>query len=148
MPGKSQVVGVHHEHLVPDSGVVLSSDRTFGSVFAAFWLIVGLAPLLHAGRIRGWSVLLAAIFAAAAIAAPRTLHLFNLAWAKLALLLHHIISPVAMAILFFAAFATTGAFLRLFGKDLLRLRKLSQTDSYWIPRQPPGPPPETMIHQF
>ena len=34
------------------------------------------------------------------------------------------------------------------GKDPLRLRFEPQADSYWLPRQPPGPAPETMVNQY
>jgi hypothetical protein len=36
----------------------------------------------------------------------------------------------------------------MMGKDPLRLKRQPNTDSYWIPRRPPGPPPETMKDQF
>ena len=140
--------GLHHEHLAADTGVVQSSDRAFGLVMTAFWIVVALAPLVRSGKVRVWSLALALVFLAASLLAPRTLHWLNLAWGGLAVVLHHIVSPVAMALLFFLAFTTTGALLRLFGKDLLRLRPEPENDSYWIRRQPPGPPPETMVHQF
>ena len=34
------------------------------------------------------------------------------------------------------------------GKDRLRLRWDMSVSSYWIQRHPPGPAPESMIHQF
>ena len=34
------------------------------------------------------------------------------------------------------------------GKDLLRLKRDPAASSYWIPREPPGPPPETMRNQY
>jgi hypothetical protein len=38
--------------------------------------------------------------------------------------------------------------MRLCGKDSLRLRREPDAASYWIEREPPGPPPETMRNQF
>jgi hypothetical protein len=38
--------------------------------------------------------------------------------------------------------------MRLFGKDFLRLRMDRQVRSYWIDREPPGPPPRSMKKQF
>jgi len=37
---------------------------------------------------------------------------------------------------------------RLAGKDPLRLKLDSGANSYWIPRKPPGPPPDSMTNQF
>jgi hypothetical protein len=63
-------------------------------------------------------------------------------------LLHHIVSPVAMAVVFFSAFTVTGVLLRLFGKDLLRLRPAPESHTYWIRRDPAPSGRETMLHQF
>ena len=88
------------------------------------------------------------IFLALALISPKLLHPLNLLWAKLAVLLHHIVSPVAMAAVFFLAFTPTGWLMRAAGKDPLRLRRDPAPDSYWIPKDPKGPPPETMVRQF
>jgi len=37
---------------------------------------------------------------------------------------------------------------RLLKKDPLRLRADPGAPTYWIVRQPPGPPPESMPNQF
>ncbi len=104
--------------------------------------------MLRGHSVRWWALGVSLLFLCSALAAPRVLHPLNLLWAKLAVLLHHIVSPAAMALVFFLAFTPMGFLLRAFGKDLLRLRRSPHADSYWIPRDPPGPPPETMIHQF
>jgi len=59
-----------------------------------------------------------------------------------------VVNPVAMAVLFYLLVTPLGLLLRLFGKDLLRLRGDKTASSYWIERQPPGPPPGTMVNQF
>lgn len=41
-----------------------------------------------------------------------------------------------------------GLIMRARGKDLLRLKFDRAARSYWIERDPPGPPPETMRKQF
>jgi hypothetical protein len=38
--------------------------------------------------------------------------------------------------------------MRLFGQDPLRLRMDPKAQSYWIPRIPPGPSPESMKQLF
>src|SRR5215472_640013 len=130
------------------AGVELSSDRTFGFVFAAFLAIVCVLPLRRHGDPRWWALGLSALFLLAALASPRVLYPLNVLWGKLAILLHHIVSPIAMALVFFLAFTPTGLLLRLFGKDLLRLRSDPDADTYWLCRDPPGPPPDTMVRQF
>jgi hypothetical protein len=41
-----------------------------------------------------------------------------------------------------------GLILRATGKDPLRLKFDRDAKSYWIPRDPPGPAPDSMPHQF
>jgi hypothetical protein len=47
-------------------------------------------------------------------------------------------NPVILAILFFALLLPTSMFLRLTGKDPLRLRIDKNATSYWIGRSAPG----------
>jgi hypothetical protein len=63
-------------------------------------------------------------------------------------LLHSIVSPVALAILFYGVVMPTGLLMRLLGKDPLRLRLDSRAASYWIERTPPGPDAESLKNQF
>ena len=138
----------HHESLVSELEIRASSDRALGFVLAAFFLVVALAPLLHRAAVRGWALAASLVLVAIAFLAPGLLHPVNLVWTRLAILLHRIVSPIVMALLFFFGFALTGFVLRALGKDLLRLRPASGSNSYWITRNPPGPPPESMARQF
>ncbi len=53
-----------------------------------------------------------------------------------------------MALLFYGTVLPTGLVARAMGKDLLRLERKPDAESYWIVREPPGPSPETMKDQF
>jgi hypothetical protein len=139
----------HHERISgAGATVIISSDRAFGFVFCVFWLIIAFFPVLSSQEIRWWALGLSATFLMLALLIPRLLHSLNRLWAKLALILHLVVSPVVLALLFFVAFGLTGWILRLFGKDLLRLRPDSNVETYWIERNPPGPSPESIVHQF
>ena len=124
------------------------SNRSFGLVFAAFFLIVAFLPLLHGGAARAWGLGGAAIFLAAALGFPRALAPLNAAWMRLADLLHGITTPVALAVLFYGVVTPTGLMMRLLGEDPLRLKRDPATASYWIAREPPGPEPESLRNQF
>jgi hypothetical protein len=137
-----------HESLVRDESVKGSSDRTFGLVFTAVFLIVGAFPLLSGGTPRLWSFGVAAVILIIALAAPRLLAPLNRAWMKFGLLLNSIVSPLVLGVLFYLVFLPIGGLIRLFGGELLRLRLQPDAKSYWIERQPPGPAPETMKNQF
>ncbi|MBC7991849.1 MAG: hypothetical protein H7Z15_01220 [Rhizobacter sp.] len=137
-----------HEDLSREDEVEGSSDRSFGFVFAAVFLIIAAWPLLHSGTPRWWSVGVAAAFGLVAIVKPVLLAGANKLWMKFGLLLAKVVSPIALGILFYIVFMPIGLLMRVSGKDPLRLKFDPAAQSYWIPREPPGPPPTSMTNQF
>jgi hypothetical protein len=63
-------------------------------------------------------------------------------------LLHRVVSPVVLGILFFLVATPTAVVMRLMGKDPLRLDWDEGAASYWIERDPSGPAPENFDRQF
>lgn len=136
------------ESTVSHRKVVAGSDRSFGLVFAAFFAVVALLPLVHSGAPRLWALAVAAAFGAVALAVPRWLRPLNRVWFAFGMLLHHIVNPVVMAVMFYGAILPMALLLRALGKDLLRLKREPEAMSYWIVRTPPGPAPHSMNKQF
>ncbi len=125
-----------------------SSDRGFGYVFAAFCALVAALSWYNSGTHWTWWFTAAALFALIGWLRPRLLAPLNRAWTKLGLVLAAVISPLVLAIVFYACVAPIGWVMRLAGKDLLRLRYEPDADTYWIRRDPPGPAPTTLKNQF
>ena len=136
------------EDLRRDSREEGTSNRSLGLVFAAVFLLVGFGPLLTGGDVRIWSIAVALAFGLVALIIPATLGPLNRLWTRFGLLLHKIVSPIVLGIMFFLVITPMGFVMRMLGKDPLRLRRDPKTGSYWIERSPPGPPPETFIDQF
>jgi hypothetical protein len=137
-----------HEDLSRKQEVEGSSDRSFGLVFAAVFVLIGGWPLWHGAAPRWWALGVAAAFAAVAALRPGLLARPNRLWSRLGVLLGMLVSPIALGALFYLAFVPIGLLMRLAGKDPLRLRRDAGSASYWIPRRPPGPPPDSMTNQF
>ncbi|MBI5717889.1 MAG: hypothetical protein HZC37_09400 [Burkholderiales bacterium] len=137
-----------HENLSREQQIEGSSDRAFGFVFAVVFVIVAAWPLISGGRPRWWAAGIAAAFALVALLRPGLLARPNRWWMKLGLLLGAIVSPIALGVLFYGVFTPIGAFMRLAGKDPLRLARDASAPSYWRGREPPGPPPDSMERQF
>ena len=133
------------KHIIEVKG---SSDRAFGLVFSAVFAIISLYPLLGSGTIRIWSLIVAGIFLLLAFITPVVLAPANRLWTKFGELLHRIVSPLALGIVFYFTVLPTGLLLRLFSKDPLRLRLDPAAESYWIKREPPGPAAESLKNQF
>lgn len=125
-----------------------SSDRAVGIVFAVVFLIIGVLPLAFGGTVRIWSLTVGAAFLAIAFLRPALLAPLNRLWTRFGLLLHKIVSPVVLGIMFFAVITPMGLIRRVLVKDPLRLRFDRQLRSYWVDRRPPGPPPDTLNNQF
>jgi len=137
-----------HEVFSRDERIVGGSDRSFGIVMAGALTAVTLLNAWHTGRLWPWTGGLAALFLAAAWLRPAILNPLSRIWLKFGLMLHSIVNPVVMALLFYGTVLPTGLVARAMGKDLLRLKRKPDAESYWIVREPPGPSPETMKDQF
>ena len=125
-----------------------STDRFFGLLFSAFWGVVAMAPLRSGGSIRAWAVVLAAAFLVASLIRPTLLGQLNQLWQRLGQLLQMLTNPIVMAVLYFSTIVPFALVMRLLKRDVLRLKWDPCQTSYWIPRKPPGPRPESMKDQF
>jgi hypothetical protein len=125
------------------------SERRFGLSVGILLLVVA-AFLLWRERPIWAAGLLAtgACLVALAVAAPRLLGPLNRGWARLGLVLHALVTPAVMALLFYLTVTPVGLVMRLLGKDFARLRMDHGAATYWIERRPPGPPPDSMRQQF
>jgi hypothetical protein len=137
-----------HEQFSREEDIKGSSDRSFGFVFTAVFAIIGLLPLLGERDPRLWALGVAALFLVAALAHPASLAPLNRVWFKFGLVLHRIVSPFILGVLFYVVIVPTATLMRLFGKRPLQLELDPTASSYWIPRVPPGPAPESMKNQF
>ena len=114
-----------------------SSPKSFGIVFSIVFLIVALYPLINSEVIRVWSFFVSAVLLLLTLVAPNLLSLPNKLWFKFGILLGSIISPVLMALVYFATVLPTGLIMRFLGKDLLKQKLDKNAKSYWIERTEP-----------
>jgi hypothetical protein len=104
-------------------------------------MLSGKAPRL-------WALAVAAAFLLPALFYPRSLSLLNIWWTRLGLLLSAIVSPIASAIMFFGVITPYGWLIRKMRKDSFPIRFDAEAETYWIPRDPPGPEPKSLKDQF
>ena len=126
------------------SKIKVGSNKSFGIVFFVFFLIIGLYPLINEGNIRIWSIVISIIFLILGLINSQILTPLNILWFKFGMFLGRFVSPIVMGLVFFLVVTPTGLIMKLFNKDLLKLRK-NKNSSYWIKR------PETkseMKNQF
>ena len=138
-----------HEPIKSFRAVSVSSERTFGLVVGGLFALVAVWPAVWRGApIRFWLLIPALVLVGLALVAPNVLRPLNRAWYQLGLLLHKIVNPIIMGLLFYAAIVPMGFLLRKRGIDLLRLRLQPDAKSYWIERTAPGPTAGSLTKQF
>ena len=136
-----------HESFTRDEAAQPGSDRMFGLVMAGALALVSLVNGWHLGRVWPWTLAASVLFLLAALARPSALRPLNRLWMKLGLVLHRVVNPIVMGLLFYGTILPTGLLMRMRGRDLLRLKREPNADSYWIARTP-GPAPESLRDQF
>ena len=109
----------------------LPSNRNFGIVFFVVFFIISFWPLLNDGNIKVWSVILAIFFLILGLLNSRILTPLNKVWYKLGILLGSVVSPFVMGIVFFAVVTPTSLLMKIFGKNLLGIKK-DNKKSYWV----------------
>ena len=110
-----------------------SSEKSFGIIFSVLFFIVGIWQISNFSEIQIWPFILSIIFLALAFLQPNLLKPLNHTWIKLGEILGKLIAPLVMALVFFVVLTPTSLLVRIFGKDLLRL-KFSKKDTYWLKR--------------
>jgi hypothetical protein len=63
-------------------------------------------------------------------------------------MLHAVVTPVLMGLLFFGALMPVGLLIRLLGKDILHLRREAEAATYWVSCDGAGSRPDAMKDQF
>lgn len=145
----AQANSMAHENHFRREEITLSTERSFGTVFTIFFLIIALWPTVFQNTMpRLWAIAAALILAWITWKLPSRLRPANVLWHKFGLLLGRVVSPIALAIVFFAVVTPLGVLARWRGKDFLKLQKDPDAATYWQPRDPPGPAPESLDRQF
>lgn len=112
-----------------------ASNRSFGLLFSLVFLIITFWPLLNSEPIRLWALIISLTFLFLGILNSKILSPLNKGWIKFGELLGKIIAPIVMFLVFFIILTPIGILLKLFGKDLLKIKKNKLIKSYWINRK-------------
>ena len=147
-----------HEDLRREHEVKSSSDRSFGLVIGAAFILIfsGIIREVRLGAIQAgnfgglhmWALGVGGLFIVVGLVYPPALAPLNKLWTKLGLLMGKVMAPIMMGLLLYTVVTPVGLLVRLFGGDPLRLKLDKKSKSYWIVRDPPGPSGDSMSNQF
>ena len=115
------------------SEIKVGSNRSFGIVFFVVFLLIGLYPLFKNNDIRIWSLIVSLVFLLLGLKNSKILTPLNILWFKFGMMLGKYVSPIVMGLVFFLVVTPTGIIMRIFNKDLLKLKRRN-INSYWIKR--------------
>lgn len=116
--------------------IKMGSNKSFGLVFSALFLLISLYPLINNENIRIWSLAICVIFLILGLLNSKFLTPLNKLWFKFGIFLGKIISPLVLGIIFFGVVTPTSLLMRLLRKDLLNL-KFNKKKTYWNEKEGP-----------
>ena len=113
------------------------SNKSFGILFFIVFFAIGIYLFFVKNEVFYNVFLVSLLFLILGLKNSKILTPLNILWLKFGFLLGKFISPIVIGIIFFVVVTPTGLIMKLFKKDLLRLKK-SKSNSYWIRRSNEG----------
>jgi hypothetical protein len=120
------------------------SARSTGFVFAGIAVLLAIS-LRHHEAAALVALGAAIVFLALSLLAPRILEPLNIVWFKLGMVLHKVVNPVVMLLMYGIAFVPLGLLMR---HSTLRLRREPQAPTYWLAPDPAETELSSMSNQF
>jgi len=137
-----------HESFKRENQIQLGSPRAFGIIFSVVFLIIAIWPIANDGAFHLWAIIVAGLFLLLAIFMPDFLQPLNRIWFHFGLLLHKVVNPLVMGLLFFFTIAPIAIIFRFIGKDPLNRNFDETLETYWLERDPKELTSESMKKQF
>ena len=127
----------------------LPSNRKFGFFFASVFALLGSYFLIESLNSAAYVLLaLAMLFLLATLIKADALLPLNKLWMRLGLLLGMIVSPIVLGIIFFGLFTPMSLLMKLFRRDELRLKLVTDRKSHWKERNLRDAQTDAFKHQF
>ena len=118
----------------------LPSNRSFGWTFTVVFALIALA--------HPYAIALAAITALVTLTRAQWLTPLNRAWMALGAAMHKVMSPVILGAIYFGVFTPTAYVMRWAKRYVLSRTLDPQAPTYWVDRDPPGPPDGSFRNLF
>jgi hypothetical protein len=118
-----------HESYAPGE-VKPPSPRSTGFVFVGVAVIVAVL-FRHNPLIAGIALGVAVILLALSLVSPRVLQPLNIVWFQIGMLMHRVVNPLVMFLMFAVAMVPAGLLMRI-GHDPLRSKREPDAETYWI----------------
>ena len=117
------------------SSIELPSNKKFGFFFTFIFAVIGV--YFYYSELLLWSyafIITSFIFLLISLIRSNILLPLNRLWMRIGILIGNVVSPIVLGVIFFGLFTSSAIFMRLIGRDELRL-KFVKRKSYWISRK-------------
>ncbi len=139
---------ITHEDFARPNDLKGPTDRSFGITFCVVFALFAGFSFWFDGNLWPWLIGISGFFGALGVLAPALLAPLNRLWFLFGMLLHKIMTPLIMGIMFYGLITPVGFLMRLSGKDPMRLREEPDAATYWITREPVASDGDQMKNQF
>ena len=123
-----------HEDFSRRHTVAPASDRSFGFVMAGAFGVLAAVSWWRSGTPSTWAMAISLAFLAFAAIRPSVLRPIAGLWIQLGLVLHRIMTPVVLGVMFFMILTPVARLARVFGHVWLPLEKQPDAGTYWNAR--------------
>lgn len=126
----------------------LPSNRSFGLLFSCVFALLGAILVRRGSEVFSYFLVLSVVAFAVTWFRPSLLTPLNRLWMRFGALLHQVVTPIVIGVIFFAIITPLALAIRFARRDALRRCFDAEAESYWIKRDPPGPDATSFINQF
>ncbi len=112
-----------------------TQNRSFGLLFFIVFLALALWPLTKTQSLNYYFLSISFVFLLLGLINSSLLSPLNKIWIKFGEILGLVIAPIVMAIVYFVILTPVSLIVRVFGKDLLGLKFINKSKTYWIKRK-------------
>ena len=109
--------------------------KNFGIVMAIAFGLVGIIMFFKGNFLYLHSLVLSGAFLVLGFFIPKTLLPLQKIWMGIAVVIGFFVSRIILTLLFFLVITPMGLFLKLIGKDILKIKFNHKLNSYWITKE-------------
>ena len=112
-----------------------SSNRNFGLIFSGIFALISIYFILLKDNFPTTLISISALFFVFAILIPKILGPLNRVWFIFGNKIGSIVSKIIMSLIYITTVVPIGLILKMFRKDLLKLKKNKDIKTYWIKKE-------------
>lgn len=138
-----------HENLNRSKTVLLRpSNKITGLVMSSIFVIISIFPIMKGQNIIIEGIIFSVILIICSLSIPIIFAPTSWILHKFSTILRIIINPTILLFLYVFAVIPSGIYLKISGKDPMKLKFDKNAKTYWIERKPPGPKSQSLDKQF